>query len=980
MPSSRPTGDVVRFLGYALDAGDAQLWRGAEVVPLRPKTLAVLTHLVSHAGRLVTKGELLDAIWPDTAVSESVLTSCVKELRRALDDDPRQPRAIETAHRHGYRFIAHIESGPESPAGAARGPDGDAGLLGRAAAIAELESWLEAARAGRRQIGFVAGEAGIGKTALTECFLDRLAAGDGAASGAAGVDGGHGAVLIARGQCVEQHGAGEPYLPVLDALARLCAGERGEALRELLHRHAPTWLLQLPALVDSDEVAVLERRAAGGARMPRELASFVEALADPLVLLLEDLHWSDHATVDLLSILAQRHEPARLLVLATYRPVDLVVGDHPLRRLVQQLRQRGVCNDLWLQPLRDGDVAAYVGARWPGLGDDSAVARTLYERTDGNPLFLVSVAEYLVATGAVARSDGRWSLRAAASDIGKAVPLGLRQMIAAQLDRIAPLEREMLEAGSLAGRTFSAALVAAALDCEVVEVERQLSRLAASEHFVRAAGRSEWPDGTVAGAYQLSHSLYRSVLGDAVPPARSRQLHGRIAARLERAYENRSEEIGAELAYHFERSGDVDRAVPYLEQSAARAVRRAAAHEAVAALRHALDLLDAMPESRQRDSRTIGVCIALGGALPALNGYADPEIERSFLRARRLSEANDDGILLFQSLVALTANYVARAHLADAREAAAAIERLMSSMRLPLLEFGGHLVIGIERFHAGTLAEAREHLEQARALRGLPLPALSQDLEVVLLNYLALTLAHQGHPDEARATSDEAAARAAEVGRPFDRGSSAQVGCFLYLLLRDMPALARAAAQAVAEGTEHHLPAIRAIGRIGQGRVLAADGRHQEGVAMMRDGIEAYRQSGQRISLPSVLGALASTHLAAGDAGSAAAVLDEALALVDETAESRFAPELHRLRGEAHRRRDELDAASRCFDRALDLARETGGRWWELRAATSLADLQMARRRRAAARTLLAPICESFDRVSALPDVAAARALLAELS
>jgi len=987
MVPNRSADDVLRFLGFSLDAGDAQLRRGADVVPLRPKTLAVLTHLVSRAGRLVTKAELLDAIWPDTAVSESVLTSCIKELRRALDDDPRQPRAIETAHRHGYRFIARVDTrqAPSPPSHVERQAESEREplrLLGREEPLAEIEGWLRAALAGRRQIGFIAGEAGLGKTALVECFLERL--GQGAVVAA---EDGSGVtrtrpLLVARGQCVEQHGAGEPYLPILDALGRLCAGAANEPLRSLLRRHAPTWLLQLPGLLDGEDVAALERRADGGsgARMPRELASFVEALSDPLVLVLEDLHWSDHATVDLLSILAQRHEPARLLVLATYRPVDLVVRDHPLRRLNQQLRERGLCRDLWLLPLREMDVAEFVGARWPGLGDAAHLVRALYERTDGNPLFIVNLAEYLVATGAILRSDEGWLADSAVASVGTAVPLGLRQMIAAQLDRVATAEREMLEAGSLAGRSFSAALVAAALDCDVVEVERHLSRLADSDHFVRAAGCSEWPDGTVAAAYEFGHSLYRSVLCESVPPARGRQTHGRIAARLEAAYGIRAAEIGFELAFHFERSGDVDRAVPYLEQSAARAVQRAAAHEAASALRHALALLDAMPDTPQRMGRKAAVCIALGGALPALCGYAEPEIERAFLRARRLSEENDDGVQLFQSLIALTANYVTLARLSEARETTAAIERLMATIRLPLLEFGGHLVIGIERYHAGTLAETREHLEQALALGSVPLPALSHDLHVVLFDYLALTLAHQGHAEQARAMSDQAMARANAVGRPFDRGSTAQVACFLYLLLRDMPALERAAELATAEGTEHNMPAIRAVGRVGLGRVLADNGRCEDGVTMMREGIDEYRRSGQSIALPSILGALARAHIEAADIAPAEAVLSEALILVDETGESRYAPELHRLRGEVHRLRDEPDVALRCFDRALDLARQHGARWWELRAATSLARLWSTSGRRADARELLAPISNGFSGAAPAPDLVEAKALLARLA
>ncbi len=971
MASSRPAQSVLTFLGYSLDADDAQLRNGREVVPLRPKTLAVLTHLIGNPGRLVTKSELLDAVWPGTAVSESVLTSCIKELRQALDDDPRRPRAIETAHRRGYRFIAPIDpiAAPAVPRpatiAAAHEPSH---LLGRAAEVGELESWLEAALRGVRQMGFVVGEPGIGKTALVESLLERIAARDGERQ-----------MLIARGQCVELHGSGEPYLPVLDALERLCGGASGAPLVELLRRHAPTWLLQLPSLLGTEDVAALERSAAGssGARMPRELAAFIEALPVPLILLLEDLHWSDHATVDLLSILARRRDPARLLVVGTYRPVDIVVSDHPLKRLNQQLRERSLCRDLWLQPLGERDIADYVDARWPGI-DGTALVRILYERTDGNPLFLVNVAEYLVATGAIARGDGGWAMHSAAA-VGTTVPLGLRQMIAAQLDRVEAPAREVLEAGSLAGRSFSAALVAAALERDVVEVEGGLSRLAEREHFVRAAGLCEWPDGTAAGQYELTHFLYRSVLGAGVPPARARQLHARLAARLEEAYGPRAVEIGGELAFHFERSGQVDRASPYLEAIAARAVRRGAAREAVETLRHALSLLEAAPPSQARAQNMISASIALGAALPALNGFADLEIEHAFLRARELSEEIGDRFRLFQSLIALTANYISRARLMDARDSAAAIERLMEELSVPMLTFGGSLIVGMERFHAGSLADARCHLERAAELSGVPTPALSLDMVVLVLDYLALTLLHQGYPDQARVMCERAAARAAEVGRPFDRGSAAQIACFAFLMLRDFPSLARAADAAIWEGTEHSLPAIRAIGEIARGRVQAAAGESAEGIAAMHRGIEAYAATGQRIALPSTLAALAAALLEAGEADRAREVIAEAQDLVESTGERRLAPELYRLEGEMRRMRGDAVAAERSLRRAVELANAEGARWLGLRATTGLARLLRDAGKHTQALELLAPVCAAFDEGADTADLIDARTLLAEL-
>src|SRR5262249_46399833 len=193
--------------------------------------------------------------------------------------------------------------------------------VGREPGLQRLQGWLAQARHGERQVGFVTGEAGIGKTTVVDAFLAHAASDP--------------TLWLARGQCVDQHGVGEAYLPVLDALRELCRGPEGEELLALLGQQAPAWLGRLPAFPDRGAVGAVQRRVLGGTRerMLRELADVLEALTaeHPLVFVLEDLHWSDATTLDLVAYLAQRREPARLLLLGTYRPVEAIVRGHPLR-------------------------------------------------------------------------------------------------------------------------------------------------------------------------------------------------------------------------------------------------------------------------------------------------------------------------------------------------------------------------------------------------------------------------------------------------------------------------------------------------------------------------------------------------------------------------------------------------------------------------------------------------------------------------
>lgn len=236
------------FPSFRLDTLHEGLWRGSETVPLRRKLLALLHYLVEHPGRLVTREELFAAVWPDTHVSEGVLTVCIRELRQALEDDSQQPRFIETIPRRGYRFIGKIRSqlsGVSSQQLAATSQHLATRLVGQEAELGQLHGWLEKALQGERQVVFVTGEPGIGKTSLVEVFLERAAT--------------EGGLWIGRGQCIEHYSASEAYLPVLEALGRLCRELDGERLIAILRQHAPLWLAQLPSVVATPEREALQR-------------------------------------------------------------------------------------------------------------------------------------------------------------------------------------------------------------------------------------------------------------------------------------------------------------------------------------------------------------------------------------------------------------------------------------------------------------------------------------------------------------------------------------------------------------------------------------------------------------------------------------------------------------------------------------------------------------------------------------------------
>jgi DNA-binding winged helix-turn-helix (wHTH) protein/tetratricopeptide (TPR) repeat protein len=590
----------VHFPPFRLDLEDERLWRASESLRLTPRAFATLRYLVQHPGRLVTKAELIEAVWPQVHVGEAVLKGCISEIRQAIQDSAGAPRVIETVHRRGYRFVGALGSPPggaddDTPVATAARPA--VPLVGREREQAVLRSCLLQALNGERQIVVLTGEPGIGKTSLVEAFL-REPAGDAK-------------FWVARGQCIDQGGIGEAYLPVLEALGRLCRERSGERLVPLLRRYAPTWLAQMPALVGVEDSRALQRETLGATpdRMLREMAEAIDALTaeTPLVLLLEDLHWSDRGTVDLLSSLARRPDVARILLIGTYRDVDLVGRPHPLRTALQELQLHQRCRELRLELLDAQAVADYLAARFRRHRFPEALARLIHERTDGHPLFLRDVVDDLVCQGSIVEGETGWALQLPLDELHVGVPSSLPHMIERQIDRLTPGEQGILEAASLAGIEFSAAEVAAALEIDVDRVEALSDRLARCQQFLRALGPGD--PGTGVSRYAFRHSLYRQFLGDRLTETRRARLHQRIGEYKESA--GRAAEIAPELAAHFERARDHVRAVHYLGQSADNAGRRHANREAVGYLWRALELVEHVPPP-ERESRRRALLEQLG--------------------------------------------------------------------------------------------------------------------------------------------------------------------------------------------------------------------------------------------------------------------------------------------------------------------------------------------------------------------------------
>ena len=481
------------FCDYMLDPQRHELHRDGTRLPLRPKVFQVLTYLIEQRHRVVTRDELLAEVWPNQCVGEETLTSCIKAARRALGDSGQTQSVIRTVHGCGMRFIADVTV-TDTPLASLTTPSRPVQttmlappmpLVGREVGLTLLHQWYATARQGQRQVGFITGEAGIGKTTMVEAFVAQVAM--------------EADVWIGHGQCVEQYGTGEAYLPVLEALGRLCRGPEGAYFLTWLRQHAPSWLAQMPALLPDADRAACQRLAQDvtQARMLRELTEALESLTAerPLILILEDLHWSDGATLEWLAYVARRQDLARLLILGTYRLGEARAVVHPLYAVTRELLVHGQGAELVLGVLSVAEVATYVTQR---LGEGALAAElipVLYERTQGNPLFLVTMVADLVQRGVLRESPTGWERTAALETATMGVPETLRRLIEQQFERLESAEQGILEAASVAGVDFSAAAVAAGMGTLVEDVDIRCARLARQGQFVQAHGTMTWPDG-----------------------------------------------------------------------------------------------------------------------------------------------------------------------------------------------------------------------------------------------------------------------------------------------------------------------------------------------------------------------------------------------------------------------------------------------------------------------------------------------------
>jgi DNA-binding winged helix-turn-helix (wHTH) protein/tetratricopeptide (TPR) repeat protein len=968
----------LRFEDFRLDRRNQEVRRGSLVVSLRPKPFAVLQFLAENPGRLVTQTELLKGVWGSTVVSDGLLRNYIMDVRQALGDDPSNPRFIETLPRRGVRFLPKVtvESGSfadlEANVIVTSAPPPE--LIGRDQELSSLEQLMASALGGKRQMVFIAGAAGIGKTALLQAFLGKLtAAGD---------------ARIVCGHCVEQFGTREAYLPIFDALSRLCSDEGASEARTVLAHYAPSWLAQMPGLLSGDQFQTLQNRveATTQARMLGEFCEALEALAADqlLVLGLEDLHWTDLATLDLLSIIARREHRARLMIVGTYRPADAIVSNHPLRAVLSDLEVHRQCTVLLPENLTEDDVHTYLSYRFPAHEFPLTLTQMIHRNTAGNPLFVTAIVDELERDKLVDHRDGRWQLSDDAKKLDASKSASLRQLIEGQLSRLPASEQRLLEAAAVIGSAFDSDLVAAALETDPVEAEERCDGLAQRHQILRVAQERSDERGGRNSRYEFVHDLYRNAAFDRSSQGRRRHWYKRVAEKRAADLADRADEAATELAYYFEHAGMPSMAAPYCAVAGERASRQFANAEAIGQFRRGIDLLKNQRASKERDAIELRLQVGIAAPLVARQGYSSEEVVAALSRAWELNETIGDGPQSFAALRALyellmgRSDYVRTFELCDRMELVAQREgdRYLAAEVLRLRGIGA-LFLGRLRESETVLTAAIDVFSREKGDSKVLAP---DDPVVSSAVTLSLALWMLGYPEQALNWTQEALNRANALGAQF---SIAIAHCFRAILmrfLRNHTTTLAEADKAIAICNKFGFGYWGAQASLERGWAIAMQGRASDGIKEIRSVLSAVSM-GQGGSLAK----LAEVYLQVGKIREGLQAVDQALEFVLEHKEAAWEPELYRLKGElllqrspanSAKRSNDIDQAERAFMTAIERARQTEAKSFELRAAMSLHRLLSEKGKRAEARRVLAEVYDWFSEGFDTPDLIDARGML----
>ncbi len=886
-------------------------------------------------------------------------------------------------------------------------------FVGRERSLSQLTGFLRQAVSGRGLTALVTGEPGIGKSAL----LRRLAV-------QAQAD--HPDLIIASGSGNALTGIGDPYLPFRDILGILTAdieskwaggaisSREARRLWDLLPVAVQALLADGPDLIGSflpgrplmqrvraraqaDEPWVtalqrlVERSALRRIEAPfqqrdlfNQVTKVLQALAHqhPLLLLLDDLQWSDAESLSLLFHLTRRIGDHPIMIVCASRPLERSDEGQPGPRLLEEiLAELRLAHSESVIDLGQGDVDegrafidAYLDTEPNAL--DPSFRQELCRHTGGQPLFTIELLRAMQVRGDLLRdAAGRWI--AGPKLDWERLPGRVEGVIEERLQSLGEDLLDVLQVAAVVGEECIAEVIASVQARDVREVVHLLSdRLDRQLRLMTALG-SRRLGGARLSVYRFRHILFQKHLYKRLDVVQRAYMHESVGDALESIYAGLTGEIAVLLAHHFAEAGRVRKAVTYLQQAAEQSRRLSAHAEAVGHLRRALSLLESLPEGGERRRLELGLQTSLGVSLIATRGYGSAEVELAFRRGRELCRGIPESPLLFPALYGLRTFHMVRGEHQAAVELGHHLLTIAQAADDPELLVEAHQALGTTSFYRGELAAATEHLEKGLALYSLERDQdhavrFGQDPAVACHSYLAWTLWLAGHAAPAARRTSLAIEQAGRVAHPF---SMALALIFAGLLARqrgDLAATLAHASSARSLSAEKGYPFWLAMAGMLQGMVRADSGDRQ-GIAEIERGLADWQQLGSRLGRPHFQALLAEAQLKWGELDQAEVVLESALAEVEQSAERLNLAELYRLRAAVHTARGQREQAEPWLRRSLDLAAEQGAAAYGLRAALDLWQLFNGNTE---AKRALAAVLEALPADADLAEADQARLLL----
>jgi class 3 adenylate cyclase/predicted ATPase len=843
---------------------------------------------------------------------------------------------------------------------ALRGP-GLTRLLGRDEEIGLLMRRWDRAKTGHRQVVLISGEPGIGKSRLTAALEERLQ--------------------------VERHFRQRyfcsPYrqdsalYPFIDQIGRAAGfapadppAAKLEKLEALLARGSlpdqhVAFLADLLSLPGS------ERNPLPNLSPQRKKERILEALIvrleslarrRPVVMIVEDAHWVDPTSRELLDLMVERVRTLSVLLIITFRPEFQPPwsGEPHVAMLVLNRLDR---HD------RAALVAQIAGKALP----DNLVAQ-IVERTDGVPLFVEELTKSILESALLREEKDHYVHDGPLPAL--AIPTSLHASLTARLDRLVSV-RHVAQIGAAFGRWFRYTSLRAVCSLPEDELQAALARLVASELIFQSGTP---PDAV----YTFKHALVQVAAYDSLLRNTRQQLHGRIAEALAAHFPELLDSQPELFARHYTEAGLAEKSVFYWSKAARRSTARSAMAEAAAQYQKALDQLKLLPDDFARQRQELEFYAALGAVLQAVKGFAAPETGHAYGRARELWEQLDSPSEFLHIPRGQSVYHAIRGEFDLALRIEEDLLRLSRQRGDPARLVLAHYSSGRTLMFTGRLSSSQTHLQQALALydtvsHSSLVDQAGVDPYATAQATLGSVLFCLGYPDRAASQSNAAIAEARKIGHQPSLAIALAFGARLSLLLGNDTVLGERAAQLITLSTEQSFASWRALGTIYGGWVKVKNGDVDEGIYLIRSGSTAYRATGAAAWAPLHLGLLAAACEIAGQFEEAATVLDEALQIVERTGERWFAAELNRHKGRLLLRQGNSEAAEELYLKALSIAEEQEAKLWELRAAMSLARLRRHQGRRAEARNLLAPVYGWFTEGFGTPDLKDSKALLAEL-